>query len=338
MDMERTIITCCLLAGCITATADTDNDTTECGTISGEFCTEVNHGHRYYGAERTVWDFPHVVVSAALTLGRGWSIEAEIEYERIHEDGEWCNDMRNNFASNRLYISKRWDGGTAAKAGIIDVPLGITNACGPALTIYDPESEALIMPMTWHEAGAALSRERGRWTWTIAALAYSDFTGAGTTVLGGAAKAELRATEGLRIGMGGFYGSTRHGMMRHIADNVYDCGRTSYCTLDADYEAGGITAGGSLIYRGCDGARSFGAEAGYEIGSLLTDGLFEAIPFVRYDNVTHTECTDMNKVSFGLNISPADGLTIKAEYAIRKERGCDTEHRIDFSVGYSFDF
>ncbi len=337
--MHKRLITAgCLFIECLAAAVAADNDSTGCRIVSGEIYTEVNHGHRYYGAERTVWDFPHIVAAATLTLGRGWSFEAEIEYERIHEDGEWCNDLRNNFTSNKLYLARRWDSGTTVKAGIIDVPLGITNAGGSAQTIYDPESEALIMPMTWHEGGVAVCREQGRLSWSAAALAYSDFTAAGTMVLGGAATADYRPAKSMRIGIGGYYGKAQHSMMRPVSDGAFDGSRTAYGVLSADYSGGGVAASGSLIYRSCDGARSLGAEAGYDIGGALTAGRFAAMPFVRYDHVAHTACTDMDKLTFGINISPLSNLTVKAEYGIRKYCGCDTERSFDIGVGYSVAF
>ena len=74
--------------------------------LSGSVYTEVNYGHKYYGEERDKWDFPHIVISADLNLGKGWSISGEFEYERFYEDGAWGNDFDSNYATNKIYVNK----------------------------------------------------------------------------------------------------------------------------------------------------------------------------------------------------------------------------------------
>ena len=46
----------------------------------------------------------------------------------------------------------------------------------------------------------------------------------------------------------------------------------------------------------------------------------------------------MDKLTFGINISPLSNLTVKAEYGIRKYCGCDMERSFDIGVGYSIAF
>lgn len=175
--------------------------------MTGEVYTEVNYGHKYYGEDRNKWDFPHVVIAADLVLGNGWSLTGEFEYERFYEDGEWGNDFKANYATNKFFVTKKWNEAVNVKAGIIDVPVGITNAGGPALTIYDPESEAALLPMSWHEGGAAFYGRLGRISYTASALTYITAPFNSSCMIGGAASLGYEPADGVGVALSGFWGN-----------------------------------------------------------------------------------------------------------------------------------
>lgn len=132
-----------------------ENEKDSTAWLAGYLMTEANYGHRHGKPHPTLTDFPHIIIGGTAQMGRGWSVVAELEYERFHSDGCWNNRFCDNYTTNKLYINKQWSEAANVKAGIIDVPVGTTNSGGPALTIYDPLDESTLMPMTWHEGGIA---------------------------------------------------------------------------------------------------------------------------------------------------------------------------------------
>ncbi|MBR2034942.1 MAG: hypothetical protein IJ984_02705 [Prevotella sp.] len=308
--------------------------------LSGSVYTEVNYGHKYYGEERDKWDFPHIVISADLNLGKGWSISGEFEYERFYEDGAWGNDFDSNYATNKIYVNKSWSDALNVKAGIIEVPVGVTNAGGPALTIYDPESEAAILPMSWHEGGAALHGRSGKIDYSLAALTYITAPLNDSRFLGGVAAIGFNAAEGLRIGASGFWGkSHKHkGMIGFASPDFLGDNGVAYAAIDGTYENNGWTASTSLIYCSDANGKAVGAEAGYDLGTLTEVNNLSVIPFVRYDGVFNIFEQSMNKWTVGLNFSIIENLVLKAEYGMRHYAGLDTERTLDLGIGYSIDF
>lgn len=338
MNFNRIIAVCSIILTCCTINAEEQKDSTNKIQFSGEAYTEVNYGHRYYGEERKVWDFPHIVVAAELGIGGGWSFTAEFEYERIYDDGGWCNDHSINFATNKLYVNKSWNDALNVKAGIIDVPLGLTNAGRPLLTIYDPESEAALMPMTWHEAGICLHGHAGIWAWSVAALAYTGCPWRENRMLGSAASLDCYPATDLRIGIGGYWGTSKKGMIgRDACDFMGDNG-VAYGVINTDYVHNGWTIDSSLIYCSDNSACSAGIEAGYDIFTLTGIDYISMIPFARYDGVFGTTEPPMNKYTLGFNFSPLDNLVLKTEYGMRHFSGISTQRTIDFSVGYTLNF
>lgn len=315
-------------------------DSTENKIFSGSAYTEVNYGHKSYGEERTLWDFPHIVLSGELQLGKGWSVAAEFEYERFYDEGEWGNNFGDNFATNFFYVNKSFSDALNVKAGIIGAPVGLTNIGGPALTIYDPESEAAIVPMTWHESGISLWGELGKWSYELAALAYFDAPFKNSKVLGAAARINRHdIIDGLRVGLSGYWGTSSCGMVGFgkPGDFIGDNG-LAYAGFDFDYDSNGWIVDGSALFCTDNDAKTAGVEAGYDFAGLIEpiSGKMQIMPFVRYDGVF----TDvrMNKLTAGVNISPLKNLVIKAEFGRRKFCGGDIERTFDVGVGYSIDF
>lgn len=318
-----------------------DVDTTSQKFFSGEAYTEVNYGHKSYDDNRTKWDFPHIVLDGNLNLGKGWTISAEFEYERFYEDGEWGNNFRDNFTTNKFYVNKSWGDAVNVKAGIIEVPVGITNSGGPALTIYDPESEAALIPMTWHDGGAAFWGRYKNIDYTIGALTYIDFPLKKSRMLGGTARLDYHIIEGLRAGISGYWGQSHQGQVLYAGPGFLGIDKHVFTgAIDADYQASNWIVSASYIYTDADDAQSFGAEAGYDIlhATLGENSQFALIPFIRYDGIFHTDTPACNKYTAGLNFTPWSTLTLKAEYGWRHYAGENTQRTFDLGIGYTLDF
>ncbi len=190
--------------------------------LTGYVMTEMNYGHRHGQEHPTLTDFPHILANATLTLGKGWSAVAEVEYERFHSEGAWGNNFDDNYTTNKLYINKQWSEALNVKAGIIDIPVGTTNAGGPALTIYDPLSESTLMPMTWHEGGIALWGRTGIVHFELGTYVYPTTPLKHSRLLGAATRVGIEPINGLDLSLSGFYGSAKEGMDQRDNPNLMD--------------------------------------------------------------------------------------------------------------------
>lgn len=327
-----------LISATAVAAQAQENESNSGVSFSGEIYTEVNYGRKFYGEEKDKWDFPHVVLSAKLEMGKGWSIEGEFEYERFYEDGAWGNDFNANYATNKLFVNKRWNDKFNIKLGIIDVPVGITNAGGPALTIYDPESEAAILPMSWHEGGVSLYGQSGKFDYSVSALAYLTAPMNSSVMVGGSVSAGVNPCDGLRIGASGFWGKSEKGMIGYAGPAHLGCNAVAYAVLDGVYEGNGWTASSSLVYCSDSDSKAFGAECGYDFGQLTDVESLSLIPFVRYDGVWGALDFGMTKLTAGLNFSMIENLVLKIEYGHRHWQGGDTERSLDLGLGYTLAF
>lgn len=315
-----------------------DTDTVKSISFAGNAYMEANFGRKCHSDARTKWDIPHIGASAELTLRRGWSVEAEIEYERLYENAYWENDFHNNFTTNKLNVNKEWSKEWNVRAGIIPVPVGITNSEGPALTIYDPESEAAMIPMTWHDGGIILWGNAGKWDYSVGQMVYASFPLSKARYLGTSARAGYAPWDGFHTAASAYWGTAREGMIRYASPSFMEGNTIFFLSLEATYEAKGWTAGTSAIYSGDADARSFGGEIGYDLMTLTTNDKLGLIPFVRYDGVFHTGEDALNKFTIGFNFSFLKGFTLKAEYGHSHYTGQRTINTLDMGVSYSYDF
>lgn len=307
--------------------------------LEGELYTEVNYGHKRFSETRQKWDFPHFVFSGKLTLG-SWSLVAELEYERFYDDGAWQDRFRDCFFKNKLFVNKRFSDALQLKAGIVDVPVALTNDGGPALTIYDPESEAMMLPLSWHEHGIGVWGESGRWSYALSALFHMDAPLRRSKALGVAARADYAAPCGLRLGVSGYKGTSSAGMVCFTRPDYVGTNGLTYAALDFDYVKKGWTIDGSVICASDSHAVGCGMEAGYDVVTLLPAwaGKFSVVPFARVDRFSAHGFTVMNKWTLGLNASPFDGVDLKVQYGSRHNCGQDVDASLDVSLGYTLSF
>ncbi|MGI6223286.1 MAG: hypothetical protein ACOYJG_06735 [Prevotella sp.] len=332
--MKRQILAGLLLIA-LSVSAETENDTVP--LFEGEFATEVNYGHYSLRQHPVLDDFPHITVGGALNFKHGWRVEAEFEYERFHEDGEWGNDFKENFSTNRLSLTKAFQlspiTSLFASAGILPIPVGLTNSGGPALTIYDPASEMVMLPMTWHDGGITVCAQTGSWQFLVGTYVYGRAPLRDSRMAGGAARVDYTLPIGLRLGTSCFYGNSYSGMLSLNIEAPEGKRHEFYGAFDADYVKNGFTIDGSAIYSHAYNKNSYGLEAGYNVFHHLLESV-ELIPFVRYDGVFDHGEEGFNRYTVGMNIAPWGGLILKAEYAWHHENGAHTERQFNCSVGY----
>ncbi|HCN54015.1 MAG TPA: hypothetical protein DIS88_09555 [Prevotella sp.] len=310
-------------------------------TISGSVYSEVNYGHAFQGSQGIQWDFPHLIIDGHVAWGEGWSVTAELEYERFRQDGHWDHNFRQCYSTNLLYVCKSIHPSIQVKAGILDVPVGITNHYGPALTIYDPESEAEILPMTWHEAGIAICGSLGkskRWNYTLEVLAYCDVPLRNSTLLGTAARLDYVFPSALRIGISSYWGTSSHGMIHDGGPGYYGTDGIFVGDLDFDYQNHGWIIDGSAIYSSDKSAKSVGCEIGYDLFHASGSYRIQLIPFFRYDGFWAQGSQPLCQYTLGTNFSPLPHFVLKAEYGMRHVSGSRKECRMDLCFGYTIEF
>lgn len=307
-------------------------------SFDGEIYTEVNYGHKRFSENSKKWDFPHFIVSGELKLG-SWSLVAELEYERFFDDGEWQDSFKDCFFKNKLYINKRFSEALQVKAGIIDVPVGLTNNGGPALTIYDPEAESIMLPLTWHEHGIAVWGSSGRWSYYLSGLLHMDAPLKRSKALGVAARVDYTADMGLRIGISGYKGTASAGTVCYSRPEFIGTNGLTYASMDFDYQDKGWTVDGSYTFSSDSHAMSYGIEAGFDIMSLFDKAPknLSVVPLARYDGFNADKATTMNKWTVGVNITPLRNLDLKLQYGSRHNCGQSIDASFDVSLGYTLE-
>lgn len=310
--------------------------------IETSLMTEVNYGRHHGSPHTAIIDFPHVLLDLEATLGRDWSVVAELEYERFYSDGAWANNFRDNYTTNKLYLNKRWSAGLNLKAGIVDIPVGTTNSGSPALTVYDPLSESKLMPMSWHEGGLAVWGRLGRWHYEAGGYCYPTAPLRQSRMLGGAMRVGVRPIDGLDVSASCFVGSSKEGMIQRQNPYLATFSHVYHAALDFSYLAHGWTVDGQMIASSARENKSAGIEAGYDClhGIVRRPALAScsAIVFARFDGYFHVESVSCNKWSVGLNATLPLGFTLKTETAWINPSDARHQTTFDVSVGWQGSF
>lgn len=306
--------------------------------IEASMMTEVNYGRHYGNPHTTIIDFPHVLLNIDATLGKGWSAVAELEYERFYSDGEWDNNFRGNYTTNKFYLNKCWSPRLNLKLGIVDIPVGTTNSGGPALTIYDPLSESKLMPMTWHEGGMAVWGCLGRWHYEVGGYCYPACPLRDSRMLGGAMRVGVQPIDGLDVSASCFVGSSKEGMIQRQNPYLATFSHVYHAALDFSYLAHGWTIDGQMIACSARANKSAGIEAGYDCLNNIVRrpslASCSAIVFARFDGYFHVESVSCNKWSVGFNSTLPLGFTFKAEAAWINPSNARHLTTVDVSVGW----
>ena len=325
----------CLGAGPIRA-QESDGDSTK--WLTGYAMTEVNYGHRHGQEHPTVTDFPHILIGGTAQLGKGWSIVAELEYERFRMDGQWANNFHDNYTTNKLYINKQWSEAVNVKAGIIDVPVGTTNSGGPALTIYDPLDESTLMPMTWHEGGIAFWGQTKLFHYQAGGYIYPTAPLKDSRLLGLALRGGITPVDGFDLSLSYFYGSSKEGMVQRFNPNLAEFSHIYHAAFDFAYINDNWTIDGQMTMSNCKRNKAAGIEAGYDVAGAMGLKSFSIIPFARYDGYFHVGGVSCNRWTIGLNTSLPYGFTFKAEAGWENPNNAKHMTSCDISIGWQGEF
>ena len=184
------------------------------------------------------FDIPHAVIYLGYDFGKGWTMGSEIEfehggtgtsYEREYEEGgEWESEVEKGgeVELEQFWLQKSFCRAINLRLGHIVVPVGLNNSHHEPLnffTVYRPEGENTILPSTWHQTGVSLWGYVGRFKYELQFLegldamqfdrdgwinkgTHSAFEFDPASKYAGAARVDYFATQGLRIGMSGYYG------------------------------------------------------------------------------------------------------------------------------------
>lgn len=329
-----------LTSSCYSIVLKAQDDTAKVSSFRGSVSMEINYGPKCLDNKHATCDFPHFIVNGNIDLHDGWAVTAEFEYQRSYSTDGWNNNFQHNFCTNILFLRKHFADALQFKAGIIDIPIGLTNSGGPALTIYDPDCESDITPLTWHELGLGVFGTIGDFDYSMSATSYISYPLSTAEMLGVAARLNYHIIQPLRVGVSGYIGKSCHGMVNRCTPNLLEISHIDYLSLDMDYVNSGLIIDGSAIYCTNGASKSVGLEIGYDIlqFSALLKNKAQLIPFVRYDCIVGDKIDTKNKYTLGINLSPIRNMMLKAEYAIRNYVLATTETLLNFSIGYSVNF
>ncbi len=229
-------------------------------------------------------DLPHAVFMLGYDFGRGWSFNAEIEFEHggtesaveveAEETGEYEKEIERGgeVALEQFWLQKAfWGGKMNIRAGHVVVPVGGTNNAhtpNEFFGVYRPEGENTIIPCTWHETGLEVWGRVKGWRYDvmlIPGLNSSMFNVSGWIHDGSASPYEFKVANklalaarvdnysvpGLHIGVSGYVGNSfRNDIITDEHGSRYKDvrGTVAIGALDFSYRHGGLVLRGNGLY------------------------------------------------------------------------------------------
>ena len=200
-----------------------------------------SHAEKYANAKgHGRVDLPHAVFLMSYDFGKGWTFNAEIEFEHggteaaveveAEETGEFEKEIERGgeVALEQFWLQKSFlDSKINIRAGHIVVPVGGTNNAhlpNEFFGVYRPEGENTIIPCTWHETGIELWGRIKGWRYdvmVIPALNSNMFNASNWIQKGSASPYEFKvanklalaaridnySVKGLHIGVSGYVGN-----------------------------------------------------------------------------------------------------------------------------------
>lgn len=239
---------------------------------------------------RGEFDMPHVTFLIGYDFGRGWKMNAEIEYEHggagsameveANEGGEFESEIEQGgeVELEQFWIEKSWSDALNLRMGHIIVPVGgLNNHHEPDkfFTVYRPEEEASILPSTWHQTGVSLWGRAGDWRYEmliIQGLAADKFSDANwiknghksafefgrSTQYAVAARVDNYSLPGLRVAASGYYGGSARNTTKYERYGSAH-GRVGIGAVDFTYDAHNWIIRGNFDYGHLEDSRAISA-------------------------------------------------------------------------------
>jgi hypothetical protein len=227
-------------------------------------------------------DLPHVVFMIGYDFGKGWRMNAEIEFEHggaeaameleAEEAGEFESEIERGgeVALEQFWIEKTFTKAFNLRLGHIIVPVGLTNSNHlptQFFTVYRPEGENTIMPCTWHETGISLWGNVGKWRYELQLVPGLDsdlfsrqgwIKGASASPYefkvankyAGVFRIDNHSVPGLRMGISSYYGySFKNSIQPATAEKYKNInGAVAIGSFDFEYDRRSIIARGYFDY------------------------------------------------------------------------------------------
>lgn len=227
-------------------------------------------------------DIPHVTFFIGYDFGKGWKMNAEIEFEHggtesameleAEEAGEYEAEVERGgeVALEQFWIEKSFSKALNLRMGHIIVPVGYTNGNHlptQFFTVYRPEGENTIMPCTWHETGVSLWGRIENWGYEVQLIPGldSELFSRQNWVQGGSAspyefkvankyagvlRIDNYSVSGLRMGVSGYYGHSFNNSIQPTAAEKYKNtkGEVMIGSFDFEYKGHNLIARGYFDY------------------------------------------------------------------------------------------
>ena len=348
------------------------------------------------------FDIPHTVIYLGYDFGKGWTMGSEIEfehggtgtsYEREYEEGgEWESEVEKGgeVELEQFWLQKSFCRAINLRLGHIVVPVGLNNSHHEPLnffTVYRPEGENTILPSTWHQTGVSLWGYVGRFKYELQFLegldamqfdrdgwinkgTHSAFEFDPASKYAGAARVDYFATQGLRIGMSGYYGHSINNSLQNDSRkykgvvsigsvdftlNRYNWivrGQATYGYLGDAYQVKFLSGRSTKTspYSSSElgkNAVAIGIEAGYDVFSqiprlredgqkLYVFGRYDYYnPYIRDSRQDQYPYEKKNVMHFGLNYYPVKQIVMKLDYTKRfLATPYNDEPAINFGIAY----
>ncbi len=348
------------------------------------------------------FDIPHTVIYLGYDFGKGWTMGSEIEfehggtgtsYEREYEEGgEWESEVEKGgeVELEQFWLQKSFCRAINLRLGHIVVPVGLNNSHHEPLnffTVYRPEGENTILPSTWHQTGVSLWGYVGRFKYELQFLegldamqfdrdgwinkgTHSAFEFDPASKYAGAARVDYFATQGLRIGMSGYYGHSINNSLQNDSRkykgvvsigsvdftlNRYNWivrGQATYGYLGDAYQVKFLSGRSTKTspYSSSEvgkNAVAIGIEAGYDVFSqiprlredgqkLYVFGRYDYYnPYIRDSRQDQYPYEKKNVMHFGLNYYPIKQIVMKLDYTKRfLATPYNDEPAINFGIAY----
>lgn len=242
------------------------------------------------------FDIPHVVLMVGYDLGKGWSMGSEIEFEHggveasVEVEGDEAVELEHEIERGgevfleQFWIQKSFTEAANLKAGMIIVPVGLTNSHHEPdkfFTVYRQEGENTIFPCTWHQIGLSFWGRAGDWKYEAMFLPglNSRFFNNSNWINGGSAspyeytvansfagalRVDNYSVRNLRIGVSGYVGCTDNDAYPRLVNQAGKAtlmarGTVSIVSVDAEYGDNHVVARGNADWGFLSNAAEIGS-------------------------------------------------------------------------------